>query len=241
MSHMESKFQTSFIPKKPIVTARPLDIRPRTSIFFVLSVFIFILFLASVGGVFLYKGYLNKNIEKMSKALDEAQKKLDPKRVEELVRLNTKIESSKALLSAHVTITPVFDFLEKITTQSVRFKNFSYLPTATPTGEKILIGMDGEARGFAALAYQSDVMNDSGGKLRNPMFSSVNLDESGNVSFKFVAEIDPLLVSYKEKFRDIGEFMEEDTTSGDDAEYSSEFLSDESTTTPSSQPNEDLP
>ena len=54
---MEQNFQTSFIPKKPIVEDRATSSRP-AGFLIVVSVFIFFTVLISSGGLYFYKGVL---------------------------------------------------------------------------------------------------------------------------------------------------------------------------------------
>src|SRR3989344_44059 len=195
---MDNQFQTSFIPKKPLVSIREPSSSSRISLFSTIAVVIFIVFLASAAGVYLWKRYLLGEIKNMSASVTKARAALEPSLVNDLVRLNNRIEGSKALLKGHVALSPFFSLLETLTLQSLRFTSFGF----SVNGEKVVVTMSGAARSFATIALQSDVFGRNNKYIHDPLFSDLNLDKSGNVIFKFTATIDPSLVSYEKSIAD---------------------------------------
>lgn len=191
---METRFQTSFIPKKSIPQKPVSSGRPETvSIFMIISIVVFILALASAGGVFAYKKILIESINTKNKAFIEAKNSFEPGFIEQLSRLNKRIESAKKILETHTAVLPIFDFLENTTLATVRFDKFSY--TFGDTGA-IDLSMTGVAKNFDAVALQSDIFGQEK-RIKNPVFSDVNPDQKGNIAFKFSASIDPSFISYK--------------------------------------------
>lgn len=192
---MPPKFQSSFIPKGPVssMMAAPQG-RPvaRSKNFFAtLAVLVFTLSAISAGLVFLYNAYLNYHIGNMSAELDSARATLDPGTITELTRLNSRLVSTKELLSKHTILSPLLTFLETSTIGSVRFSNFSYvLDEAGPT-----LTISGEANGYMSLALQADILSKSP-YLKNVAFSDLTLDQQGNVLFSMTAILDQSLVSY---------------------------------------------
>ncbi|MEK7187122.1 MAG: hypothetical protein AAB690_02395, partial [Patescibacteria group bacterium] len=87
-----------------------------------------------------------------------------------------------------------FDFLESSTLKSVRFTDFSY--GTSPAGVELV--MKGQARSYAAVALQSDLFTKSS-HFKNPVFSDLGLDESGNIIFTFRAIVNPNLISYQKQ------------------------------------------
>ena len=63
--------------------------------------------------------------------------------------------------------------------------------------------MTGEARGYAALALQSDIFNKSQ-YFKDSIFSNLKLNTKGDVIFSFRAVVDPSLVSYQREVERIG-------------------------------------
>jgi len=201
---MEPKFQSSFIPKGPIVSnvpGAPIGRRTRQekSLFYILASTVFIMSVLSALGMFGYKFYLKYSIDQMGANLEDARLTLQPEVIRELTRLDNRILSSQKLLARHQILSPLFEFFEVSTPKTVRFKDFSY--TKTPQGLELKI--IGEARGYAALALQADVF-DKSQYFKNPIFSDLSLNEKGDVNFSFKAMLDPTLVSYERKVERLG-------------------------------------
>ena len=201
---MEPKFQSSFIPKGPIVSnvpGAPIGRRTRQekSLFYILASTVFIMSVLSALGMFGYKFYLKYSIDQMGANLEDARLTLQPEVIRELTRLDNRILSSQKLLARHQILSPLFEFFEVSTPKTVRFKDFSY--TKTPQGLELKI--IGEARGYAALALQADVF-DKSQYFKNPIFSDLSLNEKGDVNFSFKAILDPTLVSYERKVERLG-------------------------------------
>ena len=189
---MDGKFQTSFIPKKPVVSSERVR-SSGASLFMAISIFVFIVSLALAGLVFAGQKYLSSQLEKDKKSFAKAQEIFDSLTVETLVKLDKRIESAKKILEKHIAILPIFDFLESKTLKNVRFKSLKISFSENGVAE---IEMKGEAKNFSAVALQSDVFAESK-ELKNPIISDIDLTLAGGVSFNFKSEADPSFVLYK--------------------------------------------
>ncbi len=190
---MDTKFQTSFIPKKALTDTVS---RPRSqpvSVFFIIGLIIFILALAAAGGVFAYKKILIGRIADMNARLAEAKNSFEPSFIDTVNRLNKRIEAAKKLLVAHSVTSTVFDLLENDTLATVKFNSFAYDLRDNGTGS---LALAGEARNFSSVALQSDIFGQEK-YIKNPVFSDLNPDQSGNIVFRFNASLDPNLTSYQ--------------------------------------------
>ncbi len=190
---MEPRFQTSFIPKKPLSPDDHRAGRRVVGFFSLGSLIIFISVLALSVGVFLYQQFLLQNINAMKRSLDRARAAFEPSLIAELRRLDTRIETAKKLIGVHVAATPVFHLLELNTLQNVRFSDFSYTATG---GDSVSITMKGEARSFSAIALQADLLA-SRREVKDPVFSNLTPDKGGLVAFSFSGNIDPRVVLYQ--------------------------------------------
>lgn len=185
---------TSFIPKKP---QSPVAGRKRggvINIFFLISLIVFLGALTVTVGVFLYEGFVKKNIAEKSTQLEQAREAFEPTLIEELSKLDVRMQSAQEILDSHVALSAFFELLERSTLKSVRFNSFANI--TSPEG-RVGITMKGTARSFNSVALQSDVF----GKdpfIRDPLFSNLNLDDLGNVIFDFSATLDPDLLSYRQ-------------------------------------------
>ncbi len=190
---MDTKFQTSFIPKKNLEQAVSRPGTGKISVFLVISIVIFILTLAVAGGVFAYKKSLIADIADMNRRLVEAKNSFEPESVEKWDVFGKRLKASKKLIDAHTTLSSVFDLLENKTLGTVKFKGFSYDMSDSGT---ITISMSGEAKNFSSIALQSDIFGQEK-FIKTPVFSELNPDKSGNIVFKFTTTLDPELVSYR--------------------------------------------
>jgi hypothetical protein len=195
---MEQNFQTSFIPKKPILQEGPTNARP-ISIFFIVSLFILFTVIIITGGLYFYKGILEKKITGMENTLNLAKNRFEPSKIIELQIFDKRLRASDEILSKHVTIIPIFNALEQLTMKSVRFTKFSYSlgDTEDNKDEKINIKMSGIAIGYRSIALQSDLFAKNK-NLIDPIFSNLTLDNSGNVIFDLDFSVDPNFINYKQ-------------------------------------------
>ncbi len=193
---MEQNFQTSFIPKKPIIKENTTYGGRSVSVFFIISIFVLITVLIVTGGLFLYKGILTKKISDMQNTLNLAKNRFEPSKIVELQTFDKRLISSSEILSKHITIIPIFNALEQLTMKSVRFTNFSY-SLGSDDKATINVKMSGVAIGYRSIALQSDLFAKNK-NLIDPVFSNLALDNSGNVLFDLEFLVDPSFVNYKQ-------------------------------------------
>jgi len=197
LEDVEPKFQSSFIPKGPIVSNASAPVaksRGEKSLLGFLASLIFGISVLIALGVVGYKFYLNYSIKSMAAEVESGRQALNSEVVSEITRLNNRIEATETLVGNHLVLSPLFRFLEVSTLRNVRFTDFDF--TDTDSGYEL--SLQGEARGYSALALQADVFNKSE-YFRDPIFSDIRLDERGNVAFSFTAVINPALLSYRKE------------------------------------------
>src|SRR3989344_2352497 len=147
---MEPNFQTSFIPKKPMIEKRAVPARS-VGVLTVVSVFILFTVLLATGALFFYKGILTKNITRMENNLNLARNRFEPSKITELQILDERLRASTEILSKHIAITPIFQALQTITMKTVRYTKFNYV-LDDKKGAKIIIQMSGIAVGYRSVA-----------------------------------------------------------------------------------------
>jgi hypothetical protein len=178
---MEPNFQTSFIPKKPIVKERAVAARP-VGILLLASIFILFVVLLGTGGLYFYKGVVAKNIADMENTLVLAKNRFEPSKITELQTLDKRLRASTEILSKHITVTPVFTALNDLTMKTVRYTKFSY-DLGTDKNSTVNIKISGQAIGYRSIALQSDLLGTNKSFI-DPVFSNLTLDNSGNVLFE---------------------------------------------------------
>ncbi len=196
------EIQTSFIPKKSLATSSHGPRQP-VGLLLLLSILIF----ATAGlvhlGVWLYGSQLENQITAKRDQLKKAEAAFDPGILDVLNRLDAKITAASGdrqnagLLAKHISLVPLLDYLEQSTLPSIRFRSMKY--TYSDSGP-IDLKLTGVAGNYKSIALQSDVVSAPGTSrvLRDLIFSDLNLDTQGGVSFNFSATVDPQIVSYRE-------------------------------------------
>lgn len=196
---MEQNFQTSFIPKKPIIEDSSVSISKNSSsvgIFTLIGIFCFITVALGSVGLYFYKDFLNKNVLQMEKNLTLARNRFEPQKIQELQRLDKKLSSASEILKNHIAISPIFEKLSAITLKSIRFTKFSY-EFDKSKNTKVVVKMSGAATGYRAIALQSDMFTKEKYFI-DPVFSNLALDEKGSVLFDLEFLVDPVFVDYKQ-------------------------------------------
>lgn len=210
---METKFQTSFIPKRPIVPQESVHTRSGVSILMVIATILFIISLSGAGFVFTAKKVLLSSQEKLKTDLAENEKRFNAPLIEDLKKANLKIDLASQLLKNHIAVSEIFNIISKLTIDGVRFSSFEFTApdtslTATGKTEKAFkISMKGLANSYSSVAFQSDVFGRSqkygtNKVIRNPILSDLSVDQNGNVNFNFSAEIVQSDISYEKTLID---------------------------------------
>jgi hypothetical protein len=199
---METRFQTSFIPKKPLVTDTVVHSSHGggTSVLMVIAVLLFIASIAGAAFTYIWKNVLIKSQESYKVQLADSEKRFNTSLIEDLKRANTKIDLGKQLLNNHLAVSEIFSIISKLTISGVRFSSFDFSAPGKDS-DGIKVSMKGVGSSFSAIAFQSDVFGQSqkygsNKVLKNPVLGDLSLDQNGNVSFTFTTTINPADLSY---------------------------------------------
>lgn len=199
---MDQNFQTSFIPKTPMIEQRVVSSQP-VSLFFLIAIFIFFAMVLGTGGLYFYNGLLVKNITQMENDLSLAKNRFEPSKIVQLQVLDKRLNASTEILAKHVAISPIFKALQDITMKTVSYTKFSYSLNEGKNA-KIAVKMSGIAIGYKSVALQSDLFAQNK-YLIDPVFSNLLLDDKGNVLFDLEFSVDPNFVDYKKTLETINQ------------------------------------
>lgn len=198
---MEPKFQTSFIPKAPIVGgSSSFAGTPKVSVN-ILGTFVVLFFIISIlvsGGVFGFTYYLKSQIEASNIALSEAKAAFDSPENKNILLVSDQLKSIRVLLADHKVISPLFQMLEKETLPTVRLTSFTF--THDPLSGQTLVNIRGEAQSYASLAQQSKIFMASKA-FKSIEFINATLTETGTVETTIKAVINPDIVLYSNKLQ----------------------------------------
>lgn len=147
---------------------------------------------AGAGAVYAYEAYLTGVKESKAARLAEAQGSVNSGSVETFVRSRDRFLLSQELLEGHVATSGFLDILERITLENVRYGSLSLLRLADGSAE---VSLEGTAKSFNALAAQSAAFSKEL-KIRRAIFSDIQLDQDGTVSFTLSAEVDPEVFAF---------------------------------------------
>lgn len=192
---MEQQFQTSFIPKKPLVTEQKTS-GVSSNIFNIIGVVVFITSLVAAGGAYAYKTYATKKVLTQAQSLAAAKSEFEATLINNLQQVERRLNASQEILSNHISVSPIFAALQEATLKSVRYTKFSYSLNPEAGAEKVVVKLSGQATNYTSIALQSDLLAKNK-YLKNIIFSNLALDEKGNVLFDLTFSVDPSFVSYR--------------------------------------------
>jgi hypothetical protein len=189
---MPPQAPTSFIPKKPLDTGRQFREPGGLGFLFVIALFIFIASLVAAGGVFATKSILKSSITSKSESLAKAEGAFDLNTVQDLIRMDARINNANTLLQSHTAPSAVFEFLSQQTLVNVQFTTLDF---TLSSGNSATIVMAGQADSFATVALQSDQFG-ANKLLKDVVFSNIKIGANGVVTFGVAATVDAALINY---------------------------------------------
>ncbi len=190
---MAEQFQTSFIPKKAVETKAPQGGFSGAGIASFVGILVLVISVALAGGVFAYDIYLNNAVARKEAQLQQQRDAFAPEVIRDMARLSTKISVAENLLTQHIATSEVFNLLQTLTLQTVRFTSFAF----SNTEKGIQVTMQGEGLSFTSVALQADEFARNA-NLTGTVFSSFALNNVGNVTFSVITTINPKIISYPE-------------------------------------------
>jgi hypothetical protein len=205
---METKFQTSFIPKKSFIPVENPHPHSGSSFFMIFAMIIFIASISGAAFMFVAKTLLIRAQEQSKIDLKESEKRFDVALIEDLKKANIKIDLATHLLENHAAVSETFKIIGGLTAERVRFTSLSFTApdfssnSGSANTQNFKINMKGIANSFNTVAFQSDVLGSSreygtNKVIKNPILSDLAVDTNGNVSFNFSAELSLPDISYK--------------------------------------------
>ena len=209
---METKFQTSFIPKKPLAVSNTGQARHSISILLTISIIVFIISLGAAGFAYAWENVLKSEQNQYKDTLAKDQDQFNTDLINTLTKANIKIDIAKSLIAKHLAVSEIFGIIGQLTIGSVQWKSFTFSAPATSgasAGGKsndITISMQGETDSYYSVAYQSDVFGQSSKLganqvIKNPVLSNLSVGLNGKVGFSFTASVDLSKLSYTDEIK----------------------------------------
>ncbi len=184
---------TSFIPKKPETSVVRRSKGGVINVFFLVALIVFLTSVVASVGVFFYKQVAEQRLEEKVALLEKTRTAFEPALVTELATVDSHIKSAQNILNSHIALSAFFNMLEQSTLQSVQFDSFTF---SHSDESGMIVQMKGRGLSFSSVALQSDIFGKNP-YIQGPIFSNLDLDNTGSVLFDFSAVVDPTLVSYQ--------------------------------------------
>ena len=143
-------------------------------------------------GVFFYGRILSARLIAKDAAVKEASESIDQTTVQGFVQLRDRLNSGRLLLANHVAMSNFFSSLESILPSTVRFVSLHIMIDTTGVAK---VEGTGVSKSFNALSVASGAFA-SDGRIKDVIFSKMNINKDNSVSFGFSAVLDPKLVAY---------------------------------------------
>ena len=181
---------TSFVPHAP--TERQRFHADFSGVFGFIAYGILAIAFELAIGVFVYGGVLRKTQAAKDTEIAQAEGSIDATTVENFVRLRNRLNIGKRLLDNHIALSNFFDALQTLLPANVRFDSMSV--KVDPTGD-VKVEAQGGARSFNSLAVLSTSLGKDR-RIKDAIFSRLNVNKDGSVSFALTATLDPKLVAF---------------------------------------------
>jgi len=186
---------SSFIPKKSPASSPIKGQRTRRSVnaFLLIAAIIFVISILAAAGMFLYERISSANVEEQKVQLERAKDAFEPRLIEELARLDKRINVAEGLMAEHITVSPFFTLLSTLTLKSIGFETFAF--SRDELGN-LTVRMDGVSADYSSIALQSDLLGNNE-NIIDPIFSNFVLDSEGRVSFALELSVNGNFLLYE--------------------------------------------
>lgn len=193
---MESGIQSSFIPRdagKPTVMPRSSNggSGGLAELGLLLSIVLLVASAALAGAVFLYAEYAQSSATSKIAQLQRAKDAFEPSLINQITRLDDRMQAANTILAAHTAPLAIFDALQAATLSTVSYSQLSY---SGFDPQNMTVKMAGVAQSVNSIALQADLLSKDG-VIANPIFSDITRQSDG-VHFSLTAAVNPSLISY---------------------------------------------
>ena len=203
---METKFQTSFIPKKPLnQTGSDAPVKQQnTSILLLIGIFAFVISILAAGGSYGWQVYLSSQQSQYQQSLVSLENNFKIDQIILLKQTAAKIDLANQILSNHIALSQIFAAISQLTASNVRFTDLDVEAPMDKT-KGMSITMNGYAPSYDALAFQSDELGhleDLGLRdiVINPVISNPLQNQNSTISFQLSADVATTSMLYRNMF-----------------------------------------
>lgn len=184
----------SFIPKGSLVHEQSFLERPQSrSALGILAVALFSISALGYGGLYFFNNFLESKISARLGEIQKIQQVFNESpQVKRANDFRFRAELVRQLLDAHISVTPILNFLSDNTVKSIMYEKFAFVKD----GGSLTVKIAGESPTYAALAYQKELFSKKTAELQSVAVSEVALTTFGTVAFNLKLEFKPEYLSY---------------------------------------------
>lgn len=191
---MEPTFQTTFIPKKPLVENRDTNSSGGVSLLVLSSTILLVISCALAAGMYLYRVRVDSTVTDMQRQLEQSSISFDADLAFNIEDTNHRLTVAQDLLNNHVSFSPLLITLGENTLKTIRYTKMNAEQTVGPKAVTT-VKISGVAKNYDAIALQSD-MYAKNRFIRDPIFSNLIPTIDGNISFDLAFTVDPSYMKY---------------------------------------------
>lgn len=160
------------------------------SVFFFISLGLFLFTLAAYGGIFLLNRAQQQTLATLREQIKSKEENLRPELISQILLLDQRLANIRTLLSKHLFLSNVFRLIEQDVHPQVRFSNFN----ASANSRKA--DMTGEAASYAALARQIALFEQDP-QVERVEFGGLTLTGENLLGFKLTLTFKPALLQVR--------------------------------------------
>jgi len=190
---MESGIKSSFIPSDASVptSTRGVTTTSLSDLLILLGIVFLVASIALAAGVFLYLQYLQTSSASKREQLERARAAFEPALIQELTRLDDRMQAADVILRGHIAPSIFFHLLEQLTLQTVSYQTLEF---SAADDQSMQVSFTGSAVSVNSIALQADYIGKSG-IITSPIFSNIGREPAG-VRFSLQAKINPHALRY---------------------------------------------
>jgi uncharacterized membrane protein len=188
---MASDFQSSFIPKGPVVQQQIFK-KKGLGWSGMLVVLLLIISLVGAIGLYAYKIIIKKDIQNLESQLAGDEQNIDTKTINEMVQFEKKMQVTETIVKKHQIISNFLTALSSSTVSTVQFAEMNY---ANLKEGELSVNLHGKAADYSSVALQENVFYQNR-YFKSISFSNLTLSDDGKVSFDIALSVDPQIAIY---------------------------------------------
>ncbi len=185
--------QSSFIPHDTANPARPV----RSSggglneLLLICAIVLCVASVALAVAVFLYVQFLQTQATSKVAQLQTAEAAFEPSLIEQLTRLDDRMQAASTILSAHIAPSLFFSALDQATLKTVSFQTLDF---EVADAQHITVKMQGIAQSVNSIALEANLFGQNA-VIADPIFSNITRQSDG-VHFDLTASVNPSAINY---------------------------------------------